>query len=192
DDPVVTGIDIYPPQRVMTRQNKQQLAVYARYSDGSVEDITRRAQYDSNDTEVAVVDNDGMVRSLALSGEAAIMARYQGQVTVFRATVPLGAAVPEYAFEPKTLADRYTLAKWKQLGIVPSDLCTDDEFIRRVSLDLTGTLPTPAQLKAFVADTDPAKRDKLIDTLVDSPEHSFLFANKWADILRVKRGNNVN
>src|SRR5262249_41852070 len=192
DDPVVTGIDIYPPQRVMTRQNKQQLAVYARYSDGSVEDITRRTQYDSNDTEVAIVDNDGLVRSLALSGEAAIMARYQGQVTVFRATVPLGASVPEYAFEPKTLVDRYTHAKWKHLGIVPSDLCTDEEFIRRASLDIMGTLPTPAVLKAFAAETDPAKRDKLVDALIDSTEHAYFFANKWADILRVKRGNQVN
>jgi hypothetical protein len=192
DDPVVAGISVYPSQRTLTRQNKQQLAVYAHYSDGSSEDITRRAQYDSNDTEVGIVDNDGLVRSLALSGEAAIMARYQGQVTVFRATVPLGVTVPPYSFEPKTLVDRYTVAKWKQLGIMPSELCTDDEFIRRVSIDITGTLPTPAQLKAFVADTDPAKRDKLVDALVDSAEHSFFFANKWADILRVKRGNNVN
>jgi hypothetical protein len=192
DDPVVASISVYPSQRTLTRQNKQQLAVYAHYSDGSTEDITRRAQYDSNDTEVAVVDNDGLVRSLALSGEAAIMARYQGQVTVFRATVPMGVTVPQYSFEPKTLVDRYTAAKWKQLGIMPSELCTDDEFIRRVYLDITGTLPTPAQLKAFVADPDPAKRDKAIDELVDSAEHSFFFANKWADILRVKRGNNVN
>src|SRR5262249_12685257 len=129
-DPVVTQISVYPPQRTMTRQNKQQLAVHAHYSDGRVEDITRRAQYESNDTEVAIVDADGLVRSLALSGEAAVMARYQGQVTVFRATVPLGATVPEYKFEPKTLVDRHTQAKWKHLGIAPSDLCTDEEFIR--------------------------------------------------------------
>jgi hypothetical protein len=191
DDPVVTHISIYPPQRTLTRQNKQQLAVYAHYSDGRIQDITRRAQYDSNDTEVAIVDADGLVRSLALSGEAAIMARYQGKVTVFRATVPLGAPVPAYTFEPKTLVDSHTLAKWRQLGIVPSDLCTDEEFIRRASLDITGTLPTPEQLKAFVADSDPGKRDKLIDRLVDSAEHSFYFASKWADILRVKRGNNI-
>jgi hypothetical protein len=191
DDPVVTHISVYPPQRTMTRQNKQQLAVYAHYSDGSVEDITRRAQYESNDPEVAVVDSDGLVRSLALSGEAAIMARYQGQVTVFRATVPLGVPVPEYRFEPKSLVDRYTVAKWKQLGITPSELCTDEEFIRRASLDIAGTLPSPEQLKAFVADPDPAKRNKLVDALVDSPEHSFFFANQWADILRVKRGNQI-
>jgi hypothetical protein len=191
-DPVVTHISAYPAKRTLTRQGRQQVAVTAHYSDGSVEDITRRAQYESNDTEVAVVDADGLVRSLALSGEAAVMARYQGQVTVFRATVPLGVSVPEYTFEPKTLVDRYTQAKWRQLGIVPSASCSDEEFIRRVSLDVSGTLPTPAQLRAFVNDADPAKREKLIDTLVDTPEHSFYFATKWADILRVKRGRQIN
>jgi hypothetical protein len=188
DDPVVTRIKIYPEHRVMTRQNKQQLAAYAIYSDGSVEDISRRAQYETNDSEVAVVDANGLVRSLSLSGEAAIMARYQGQVTVFRATVPLGVTIPSYTFERKTLVDKHAANKWKQLGIVPSENCTDAEFIRRVSLDITGTLPTPAKLKAFMADTDKDKRAKLIDALLDTDDYSYFFATKWADILRVKRG----
>src|SRR5262249_35049694 len=107
DDPVVTKITVYPEHCIMTRQNKQQFAVYAHYSDGSVEDITRRAQYDSNDTEIAVVEPSGLVRTLALSGEAAIMARYQGQVAVFRATVPLGVQIPAYQFAQQTLVDKY-------------------------------------------------------------------------------------
>ena len=74
----------------MTRQNKQQFAVYAHYSDGSLEDITRRAQYECNDTEIATVDANGLVRTLGMNGEAAVMARYQGMVATFRATVPLG------------------------------------------------------------------------------------------------------
>jgi hypothetical protein len=189
DDPVVTRISIYPEHRIISRQNKQQFAVYAHYSDGSVEDITRRAQYESNDTEVAVVDAAGLVRTLALSGEAAIMARYQGHVATFRATVPLGGKTPDYKFEPQTVVDQFTQKKWRELGIVPSELCSDQQFIRRVSLDLTGTLPTPAQVLAFVADQDPKKRDKLIDSLLETPEYSYYFANKWADILRVKRGN---
>jgi hypothetical protein len=189
DDPVVTRISIYPEHRIISRQNKQQFAVYAHYSDRSVEDITRRAQYESNDTEVAVVDAAGLVRTLGLSGEAAIMARYQGHVTTFRATVPLGGKTPEYKFEPLTLVDQLTHKKWQELGIVPSELCSDPQFLRRVSLDLTGTLPTPAQVIAFVADQDPNKRDKLIDRLLETPEYSYYFANKWADILRVKRGN---
>jgi hypothetical protein len=186
-DPVVTRISIFPEHRILTRQNHQQFAVYAHYSDNSVEDITRRAQYDSNDPEIAVVDGAGLVRTLDLSGEAAIMARYQGHVTTFRATVPLGVKVPAYAFEPKTVVDRFAHKKWQELGIVPSDLCSDDQFIRRASFDITGTLPTPAQVKAFVEDKDPAKRDKLVDRLLETPEYTYFFANKWADILRVKR-----
>jgi hypothetical protein len=152
-----------------------------------VEDITRRAQYDSNDTEVAAVDGQGLVRTLAMSGEAAVMARYQGHVTTFRATVPLGVKVPAYDFPALTLVDRYTQKKWQELGLVPSELCTDEQFIRRASLDITGTLPTPEQVLAFSADKDPQKRAKLVDRLLETPEYAYFFANKWADILRVKR-----
>jgi hypothetical protein len=188
DDPVVTRISVYPEHRILDRHTKQQFSVYAHYSDGTIEDITRRAQYDSNDTEVAVVDATGMVRTLALSGEAAVMARYQGQVSVFRATVPLDGNVPAYTFEPQTVVDQYTHRKWQLLNIVPSAICPDEQFIRRVALDITGTLPTPDQVKAFVADTDSRKRAKLVDAMLETPEYSYYFANKWADILRVKRG----
>jgi hypothetical protein len=191
-DPVVTGINVVPEYRVMTRNNRQQFAAYAHYSDGSVEDITRRAQYDSNDTEIAVVESGGLVRTLGMSGEAAIMARYQGFVAVFRATVPLGIKTPDYTFEPLTLVDQHTHKKWQQLGLVPSDLCGDEQFIRRASLAITGTLPTPAQVAAFVTDQDPKKRDKLVDALLETPEYSYYFANKWADILRVKRKGQLN
>jgi hypothetical protein len=188
-DPVVTKISVVPEYRVLTRQNRQQFAVYAHYSDGSVEDITRRAQYESNDQEIAVVDSAALVRTLAMSGEAAIMVRYQAHVATFRATVPLGLPTPAWTFDSKTLVDQHTSNKWKQLGLVPSEVCSDEQFIRRLSLDLTGTLPTPSQVLAFAADKDPQKRDKLIDRLLDSPEYTYYFANKWADILRVKRRN---
>jgi hypothetical protein len=187
DDPVVTKITVFPAHRVMSRNSKQQFAVYAHYSDGAIEDITRRAQYESNDQEIAVVNEGGLVRTLALSGEAAIMVRYQDQVATFRATVPLGGKIPEYTFTAQTEVDRHTLKKWKDLDLVPSELCTDSEFIRRLGLDLTGTLPTPKQVTAFVADKDPKKRDKLVEKLLASPEYSYYFANKWADVLRVKR-----
>jgi len=187
DAPTVVKITVSPEQRVLPRNNKQQFAVYAHYSDGSVEDVTRRAQYDSNDTEIAIVDPTGLVRTLGQSGEAAIMARYQGHVATFRATVPLGVKIPDYKFEAQTVVDQHTQKKWQQLGLVPSELCGDEQFIRRVSLDLTGTLPTPKQVKDFLADTDAKKRDKLIDRLVETPEYAFYFANKWADVLRVKR-----
>jgi hypothetical protein len=186
-DPVVTKISVYPEHRILARQSKQQFAAYAHYSDGTVEDITRRAQYDSNDQEIATVDGEGLVRTLGLSGEAAIMARYQGKVAVFRATVPLGAKTPDWQFAGKTPVDKFTAKKWRQLGLVPSGLCSDEHFVRRVYLDITGTLPTPKQVRDFVSDKTASKRDKLVDRLLDTPEYSYYFANKWADILRVKR-----
>jgi hypothetical protein len=191
-DPTVAKITVFPEHRVMTRQNKQQFAVYAHYTDGTVEDITRRAQYDSNDPEIATVDAGGLIRTLNLSGEAAIMARYQGHVSVVRATVPLGAKVPDWQFPAQTVVDQYTAKKWKDLGLVPSDIAGDEAFLRRAYLDLTGTLPTPMQVREFAADKDPKKRDALIDRLVESPEYAYYFANKWADILRVKRGREGN
>ncbi len=191
-DPKVTGITIFPEHRVLPRQGKQQFAVYAHYSDDTVEDITRRAQYESNDTEIAVVDERGLVRTLGMSGEAAVMARYQGMVAVFRATVPLGVKTPQWSFPEQSVVDRFTTKKWKELGLVPSELCTDEQFIRRVYVDITGTLPTPKQVLEFVGDTNTAKRDRLIDRLLDTPEYAYFFANKWADILRVKRRNQAD
>jgi hypothetical protein len=191
-DPTVAKISIFPEQRIIARQNRQQFAVFAHYADGSVIDVTSRAQYESNDPDIAVVDGSGLVRSLDMSGEAAVMARYQGQVAVFRATVPLGMRIPDYHFEPKTVVDRFTHKKWQELGILPSELATDEQFLRRVCLDITGTLPTPEKVRAFLADTDPNKREKLIDALLETPEYSYFFANRWADVLRVKRGNQNN
>jgi hypothetical protein len=188
----VTKITVYPEQRIIQRNNRQQFAVFAHYSDGSVVDVTQRAQYESNDPDIAVVDGTGLVRSLDMSGEAAVMARYQAQVATFRATVPLGLKIPAYTFEPKTLVDKYAQKKWQELGIVPSDLCSDEVFVRRVYHDVTGTLPTPKQVTEFLNDKSADKRDKLIDRLVETPEYSYLFANRWADVLRVKRGNNQN
>jgi hypothetical protein len=186
-DPVVTKISVYPEHRILTRQNKQQFVAYAHYSDGAVEDITRRAQYESNEPEVATVDPAGLVRTLSMSGEAAIMARYQGHVATIRVTVPLGLPTPNWDFPARTVVDTHTAKKWKELGLVPSELCTDEVFLRRVCVDLTGTLPTPAQVRAFLTDRDPAKRDRLIDQLLETPAYQYYFANKWADVLRVKR-----
>ena len=191
-DPTVTKITVYPEHRVMTRQNQQQFAVYAHYTDGAIEDITRRAQYDSNDQEIALVDVSGLVHTLGLSGEAAIMARYQGHVATFRATVPLGAKTPEWKFPAQTVVDTHTSKKWQDLGLVPSELASDEVFVRRAYLDLTGSLPTPKQVADFVADKDAKKRDLLVDNLVETPEYAYYFANKWADILRVKRGRDGN
>src|SRR5262249_33557681 len=127
----------------------------------------------------------------SLAGQAAIMARYQGQVAVFRATVPLGSPAEPYpAFPAVNFIDALALKQWKGLGLVPSESCSDAEFIPRASIDITGTLPSPEESREFVADTAPDKRAQLIDRLLERPEYASYFATKWADLLRNKREGN--
>jgi len=187
NDPTITKVSVFPEFRVAERNARQQLAVHAHYSDGRIEDVTRRAQYESNETDVATVSESGVVTTLQSTGQAAIMIRFSGQVNVHQATVPRPGAATAFTFATKTVVDTHTSAKWKELGIAPSELCSDEQFIRRASLDIIGTLPAAAQVSAFVADKDANKRDKLIDRLLDAPEYAYLFAAKWADVLRVKR-----
>ncbi len=183
--PSLKGLEVVPPQRVLDRQGKQQIAVLAHYIDGSVRDVTRQTQFQSNEIAVAAVDDDGVVRTFELSGEATIMARYMGQVSIFRATVPLGKAIDKYPdFPVINYVDELALAKWKKLGITPSDLCTDSEFIRRVSLDLCGKLPTPDEVRAFLADKSADKRSKLIERCLDDKDYAAFFALRWGSILR--------
>jgi hypothetical protein len=182
--PTLKKLEMVPAQRVLPRRSHQQVAVLAHYTDGSVRDVTRQAQYQSNEPGVAAVDEDGLVRTLDLAGEAAVMARYMGQVVVFRATVPLGKPVPAFDFPAANYIDRLTLAKWKQLGLVPSELCSDSEFIRRVYIDLCGKLPTPDQVRAFLRDTRPDRRARVIDQCLDSLDYAAYFALRWGSILR--------
>jgi len=187
-DPTVDRISVYPGDRVLPRGRAQQIVVTAHYTDGSSEDVTRWAQYQSNETEVAGVEPGGRVETRRLAGQAAIMARYQGQVAVFRATVPTGTTVPaDLSFPVANVIDRAALKQWKALGIIPSSPCTDAEFIRRASLDITGTLPAPGDVRAFIADSAPDKGARLVDRLLARPEYASFFAIKWADILRNKR-----
>lgn len=184
-DAYVTGIKCLPEGRVMDRGADQQITVIANYSDGTTEDVTRMALFEANDTEMAEATNTGMIKTLDLAGEVAIMARYQGQVSTFRATIPLGAEIPSIPAS-KGFIDDAVFGKLKVLGIPPSPVADDATFLRRVSIDVTGTLPTEEQVRAFLADADPAKRDKLIDRLLDSPDYADYFANKWNLVLRNK------
>jgi hypothetical protein len=186
NDPVVTGIKCYPEGRVMDRSREQQIVTLATYSDGTVEDVTRMALYEPNDQEMAESSVTALVKTLELAGEVAIMARYQGQVSTFRATIPLGVELPPQP-EPKNFIDIAVVNKLKLLGIPPSPVCDDGTFIRRATVDIAGRLPTDAETRAFIASSDPKKREALVDRLVDSPEYADYFANKWNLVLRNKR-----
>ena len=186
EDAFVTGIRCTPETRVMAQDAQQQISVIATYSDGTTEDVTRMALYEANDAEMAECTETGLVSTRDLAGEVAVMARYQGQVATFRATVPLGAdtsAMPE----PVNLVDEAVFRKLRILGIPPSGICDDATFLRRVSLDITGTLPDESQVPAFLSDTARDKRDRLIERLLLSEKYADHFANKWNFILRNKR-----
>jgi len=185
-DPAVSGIKCYPEGRIMGRGSDQQITTLAIYSDGTTEDVTQMALYEPNDTEMAEVTTGALVKTLDLSGEVAVMARYQGQVSTFRATIPLGAEIGALP-EPKNFIDVAVQNKLKLLGIPPSPVCDDATFIRRVSVDIAGKLPTEQEVREFYLSSDPQKRDKLIDALVDSQGYADLFANKWNMVLRNKR-----
>jgi len=185
-DPTLARIEVFPPERIMSRGSEQQLAVTAHYTDGSTEDVTRGALFESNDKELALVDESGLVTVADRPGDVAVMIRYQTEVAVFRAMVPLGAPVAELP-APRNFIDELVFQKLRKMGIPPSDECDDPTFIRRVTLDIAGRLPTPGETSSFLADTSPKKRPQLIDRLLDSGDYADYFANKWSALLRNKR-----
>jgi hypothetical protein len=187
-EPKLARLDVEPARRIIPRKGKQQLRVVAHYDDGTSVDVTRLAQYQSNAADLATVDGVGVVEASDGVGEAAIMARFGGLVGVARATVPL-TREPVRWVEPRSsnLIDPLVFRKLRELGVEPSEACTDAEFARRSSLDICGILPDPAEIAAFEKDAAPEKRAKWVDGLLERPEYADLFAMKWSAILKNKR-----
>ncbi len=187
----VTSIAVTPSTRQMLRNSAQQLSVVASYSDGSTEDITRTVQYESNNLDMAEVDANGLVKIRDYAGEVSIMARYQGQVTVFRASVPIGVLTQSLPIARGKI-DEAVFAKLTALGIPPSELCDDQTFLRRVTLDIAGRLPTLAEIENLQLaqatggspDAIQARRAQIVDRLLASQDYASNFASKWSAILR--------
>lgn len=187
-EPALTALDVFPGHRVISRRGVQQLRVVARYADGSEADVTRLAQFQSNAADLASVDDQGFLSVLGGVGEASVTARFGGLVAVTRVSVPLGEAVPEWSPPPsRNFIDTFVFAKLKDLGIPPSASCTDAEFARRSSLDITGALPSPEDVAALESDADPDKRTRWVDRLIARPAYADRFAMTWSAILRNKR-----
>ena len=187
NEPVLDRISAYPRERRYRKGGTQRLLIRAHYSDGSERDVTALAGFVSNDKEMARVTDDGVVSIGKVSGEAVVVARYMGLVCDSRISVPADRLLPEsqYAELPvNNFIDALAYAQFKRLGLFPSEPCTDAEFLRRATLDTIGAVPTPDEARAFLADTDPAKRESLIDRLLAHPFYADYWANKWADLLR--------
>ena len=189
DHAALERIEVLPKQRVFSDHgDRQQLIVNGYYSDGSVRDLTALTVFSSSSESIATVDNNGLVEK-AGRGETAVLARFLDKMDTsyltFLETVE-GFAwnnPPEFNF-----VDELVDVKLQQLQIPPSDLCSDDEFLRRATLDATGRLPTIGETEAFLNDLSEDKRTRLVDQLLSSQDHAAFWALQWADMLRVNSG----
>ncbi len=186
----VASIRITPPEQAFARPGlTAQLRVRATFADGQSEDITPLCDFRTNDDAVAEVTSLGAVKA-SRPGDTSIIVSYRGQVLPVRVLVP---TVPAPGFRYPAVPtvnfiDVEVFAKLRRLNMVPSDLCTDSEFLRRVTLDTVGTLPTPTEVRAFLADKRADKRARKIDELLAHPMHAALWATKFCDIT----GNNTD
>jgi hypothetical protein len=186
--PSIKKVEVLPGARILKSPSKwQQLAVVATFEGDATRDVTRLSNFSSSDPTIADVTPTGLVE-FKRSGEVAILSRYLQELVAVR----LMYLEPREGFiwpEPPEVnfIDKHTFAKLKQMTIAPSDLCTDYEFVRRAYLDCVGRMPTTTEAKAFLADKDAKKRDKLIDALVEMPEFADFWSLKWADVLRSSR-----
>ncbi|TWT43517.1 WD domain, G-beta repeat [Thalassoglobus neptunius] len=188
DVPRVTGIELIPEQPVIPQiGGRQQIRVVATYSNGEVRDVTGEAFLESGNTEVAAVNRAAIVTAVR-RGEAPVLARFEGSYAAATVTVMGDRSEFEWS-EPESWSpiDDLVAEKWQRMKILPSGLCTDEEFIRRVYLDLTGLPPTSDDVVKFVNDSRDLreKRNELVEQLVGSEAYVEHWSNKWADMLQV-------
>lgn len=168
----------------LTGQEPHQVKVMAQLSDGSQQDVTWYCTFESRDPAIAEIGTDGTV-SPKLVGDVAVLAHYAGKIAYTVVEVP-GPEVPESAFPTESLSDPIDKAlagKLRRLNIVPSPACSDEEFVRRIYLDVTSTLPSPEDVRLFVNDPSPDKRHRLIDQLLEHPFHHALWATRLTDMM---------
>lgn len=191
--PTVTKVDIYPKGAVLNGEGAQQkITVRAYYSDGTDRDVTHLAYFSSNNDNSAIIEQDGVVTAQN-RGEAFIMARFDTHtVGTHFIVLPKNLEFAWNELPENNYIDTHMHNKFKNLRIIPSELCTDEEFIRRVTLDVTGRLPTVDEYNAFLADVDPKKRDKLVDELLTRKEFVEIWVMKWAELLTIRTTNQIS
>lgn len=183
----VVRLEINPRQSVLEGTGEtQQLSVRAFYSDGTDRDVTSLTAFMGNNDAAIKVSASGKATSLA-RGEAFITARYEGLATGVQVlAIPKNLQFTWPAVAENNYIDTHVNAKLRKLRIAPSDLCDDPTFLRRVYLDITGTLPSSDQVRTFLADTSGGKRDAVIDDLLGRKEFVDLWVMKWAELLQIR------
>jgi Protein of unknown function (DUF1553)/Protein of unknown function (DUF1549) len=192
-DPVVTRIVAEPSRRIATPGAKQQLRVEAFFSDGTSRDVTPLAKFDSMDEGVLSVASDGLV-TINGKGQAPTLVRYEGQAATCHFMVPYSAHAELTGWKNQNFVDELASAKFRELGIEPSGLCSDATFLRREYFDAIGTQPTLAETRAFLSSKDPNKRTRLVDSLlgltgdpqldVHNDAYAAWWTLKWSDLIR--------
>ncbi|HUR54616.1 MAG TPA: DUF1553 domain-containing protein [Gemmataceae bacterium] len=186
-DAKLERIEVYPPAALLKPKDEMRVIVRGVYADGTLEDVTRWAKFGSSEELVAAVGEDGKV-TVAGHGETAITVLFGSKVATFTVTSPYPNKVDAatFATSPRhNVVDDLILKKLELLRLPPSAQCTDAEFVRRVYLDTCGIVPGPDEVTAFVSDTDPKKRARLIDKLLERPAYVDYWAHKWSDLLLV-------
>ena len=181
----VEKIVLFPTGRTYLPNSSQQIVVTAIYNDGSKQDVTQLAQFESNQEDMAEVDENGHVHFKNLWGSTSVMVRFKEHVATFFGNITLGEVVK--VPKQKNFIDKHIFKKLELLGLPPSKPCDDPTFLRRVTLDIAGRIPTLKEAKDFLADNSNGKRAKVIDRLLDEPGYAHNFANKWTVLLRNKR-----
>ena len=186
EDPDLIAIEVQPARGKLKPGESISLKTVATFSDGTTRDVTATSLFESNDRGMASVSEDGRVTALDVPGKVSVMVRYQGRIAVYNAAVPMGEEVDSLP-EPNNFIDELVFANLKDLGIPPSPVCDDATFLRRVSLDIGGRLPSEKEAREFLADGSPDKRSKAVDRLLRSADYADYFANKWAAVLKNRR-----
>lgn len=186
-DPQLIDIRIHPAPHSLKARQVEQLNVLATYSDSSTRDVTRMCAYQSNEAAVVSVSPEGELRAGELPGEATIMARYMGRIATWSTAVPRAQTVPAEAYlalPRSNFIDDLVQQKLAMLNILPSEPCSDSQYLRRIFLDGIGRLPSVDEVQEYLSDSEPQKRARWVSRVLAQPEYADFWANKWADLLR--------
>ena len=183
---VITRIQVEPARMIVQTEQSQPLRVQAFWNDGVERDVTEWALYDTSNESLAEVSTSGVLTARN-PGKAAVVVRYLGQVATVEVVIPFATAATPLEHPRRNFIDELVAADWQVMQVRSAGMASDAEFLRRVSLDLTGTLPTADEARQFLAATDVGKRERLIDELLERPAYVDYWALKWSDLLRAHR-----
>jgi hypothetical protein len=179
----IKSLSVTPAERVAKPGEKYRLRVEACFADGTKEDVTAYCSFEARDPALAKVAPSGEVTALAV-GDAALVVRYRGHPAMSRVLVPRPGKDITAGTQPNNFIDRHVLAKLRQLNLPSAPLADDATFLRRACLDVAGELPTPDEVRAFMADKRPDKRRRKIDELLARPGHAALWTLRFCDLLK--------